>query len=635
MKLKKSYLQELIAQLDAIRASADVLEEQYRPLIEQVHPKNSSAAANLVHYLALRSHDIRELQRGLGELGVSRLGGIESHVQASLLAVRTILRALVGKSASGRRKAMVSIKKGEKQIKKNTTRLLGKKMKGAAIRIMVTMPTEAASDGEFVHRLVKAGMNAARINCAHDGPQVWSQMIENIERARTKTGRNCRIAMDLGGPKIRTGELQQGPRVTRLRPERDLLGRIVRYPKVWLGPSDPHAGLADGHSFLPVAAEWCGRLQVGSLISLSDSRQKKCELTVNAVEREGAWATCNTSAYVTTGTQLQLRDDRFTSDQSCAEVGDLTAVAQAIVLSEGDTLILTGDSEPGAPTELDEQGKVVRSAFISCTLPEVLSQVAVGDPISFDDGSIDGIVESVTGDRLTIRITYSRGGAAKLRSDKGINLPRTSLAVSGLTQKDKRDLEFLVQHADIVNFSFVNRPEDVDDLLSELESLGAANIGIILKIETLSGFHRLPEILLRAMRYHPIGVMLARGDLAVEAGWKRLPQVQHEIMRICQAAHVPLVWATQVLESLAKKGIPSRAEITDLMMAENADCVMLNKGPHILETIRFLDEIMRTLEPYREDKAPALPSLDLTEDWTKFSYTWPIPEKGKPTKKRR
>jgi hypothetical protein len=62
---------------------------------------------------------------------------------------------------------------------------------------------------------------------------------------------------------------------------------------------------------------------------------------------------------------------------------------------------------------------------------------------------------------------------------------------------------------------------------------------------------------------------------------------------------------------------------------------MLNKGPHILETIRFLDEIMRTFEPYREDKAPALPSLDLTQDWTKFSYTWPIPEKRKSTRKRR
>jgi len=634
MKRINTELQELISELDRIRTSAEALEEQYQPIIEQVHPKNRKAAANLVHYLALRSHDSRQLQRQLGELGVSRLDGMEGHVQASLLAVRAILRALAGKPVRRRRKAVVSIKKGEKQVKKNTTRLLGKKMKGAAIRIMVTMPTEAASDRDFVYRLVTAGMNAARINCAHDGPEIWSQMIDNIKRARAKTGRNCRIAMDLGGPKIRTGALQQGPKVTRLRPERDLLGRIVRYPKVWLGPSDPHAGVADGHSFLPVALEWCGRLQVGSVISLSDSRRKNCELTVSAVERDGAWATCNASAYVTTGTQLRLHDDRVTSDESRSVVGDLAAVAQAIVLSEGDTLILTGDSEPGAPAESDPEGATVKPAFISCTLPEVLSQVAVGDPISFDDGSIDGVVETVTDDRLTIRITYARGGAAKLRSDKGINLPRTSLAVSGLTQKDKRDLEFVAQHADIVDFSFVNRPEDVDDLLSELESLGAENIGIILKIETLSGFHHLPEILLRAMRYHPIGVMLARGDLAVEAGWKRLPRVQHEILRICQAAHVPLVWATQVLESLAKKGIPSRAEITDLMMAENADCVMLNKGPHILETIRFLDEIMRTMEPYREDKSPALPSLDLTEDWTKFSYTWPIPDKGKSTKKR-
>jgi pyruvate kinase len=441
--------------------------------------------------------------------------------------------------------------------------------------------------------------------------------------------------MDLGGPKIRTGAMQQGPKVTRLRPERDQLGRVVRQPKVWLGASDPHAGLADGHSFLPVPLEWCKRLRVGSTISLRDARHKSCELTATATERDGVWASCNTSAYVTTGTTLQAHGDQLGPDESETVVGDLAPLPQAIVLSEGDKLVLTGDSEPGAPAELDTQGVAVNPAFVSCTLPEVLSQVTVGDPVSFDDGRIEGVVEGTASDRLTIRITYARGGAAKLRPDKGINLPRTALTLSGLTQKDRQDLKFVAQHADIVNLSFVNRPEDVDDLVFELESLGAAEIGIILKIETLAGFHRLPEILLCALRCHPIGVMLARGDLAVEAGWKRLPQVQQEIMRICQAAHVPLVWATQVLESLAKKGLPSRAEITDLVMAERADCVMLNKGPHILKTIRFLDEIMRSMEPYQEDKAPALPSLDLTEDWTKFSYAWPVPAAGKADKKEK
>ena len=85
--------------------------------------------------------------------------------------------------------------------------------------------------------------------------------------------------------------------------------------------------------------------------------------------------------------------------------------------------------------------------------------------------------------------------------------------------------------------------------------------------------------------------MIARGDLAVECGWDRLAGLQEEILRICTAAHVPVVWATQVLESLAKNGVPSRPEITDAAMGRRAACVMLNKGPHVIEAIALLNAI--------------------------------------------
>ncbi len=86
-------------------------------------------------------------------------------------------------------------------------------------------------------------------------------------------------------------------------------------------------------------------------------------------------------------------------------------------------------------------------------------------------------------------------------------------------------------------------------------------------------------MLLTAMRWPSCGVMIARGDLAVECGFERLAEVQEEILWISEAAHVPVIWATQVLETLAKKGMPSRAEITDAAMGQRAECVMLNKVP--------------------------------------------------------
>ena len=111
------------------------------------------------------------------------------------------------------------------------------------------------------------------------------------------------------------------------------------------------------------------------------------------------------------------------------------------------------------------------------------------------------------------------------------------------------------------------------------------------------------------------GVMIARGDLAIEVGWERLAEVQEEILWLCEAAHVPVIWATQVLESLAKKGMPSRAEVTDAAMGGRAECVMLNKGPYIVETTRFLGDILGRMQSHQAKRRPALRSLAVSRNF--------------------
>jgi len=167
--------------------------------------------------------------------------------------------------------------------------------------------------------------------------------------------------------------------------------------------------------------------------------------------------------------------------------------------------------------------------------------------------------------------------------------------------------------ADAVNFSFVNSKEDILDLYEELEKLDA-KIGVILKIETQKGFSNLPSILLTAMRTYPVGVMTARGDLAIETGWKNFASIQQEIMRICAAAHIPNIWATQVLENLAKKGTPSRAEITDAALAQQAECVMLNKGYYIQRAVKMLDKILRRMQRFQRKNQRRLPKLERAEE---------------------
>ena len=111
------------------------------------------------------------------------------------------------------------------------------------------------------------------------------------------------------------------------------------------------------------------------------------------------------------------------------------------------------------------------------------------------------------------------------------------------------------------------------------------------------------------MKSYPVGVMIARGDLAIETGWKNFATIQEEILRVCEAAHIPDIWATQVLENLAKKGVPSRAEVTDASLAQRAECVMLNKGVYIEKAVKLLDRILVKMQRYQKKKNTMLPRL--------------------------
>ena len=171
------------------------------------------------------------------------------------------------------------------------------------------------------------------------------------------------------------------------------------------------------------------------------------------------------------------------------------------------------------------------------------------------------------------------------------------------------DLHTVVDIADLVDVSFVRYPSDVERLLDELKRLGDDRLGIVLKIETRQAFQRLPQLVLTAMRRRRVGVMIARGDLAVESGYERMAEVQEEILWLCEAAHLPVIWATQVLEQLAKTGVPSRAEISDAAMSERAECVMLNKGPYINDAVITLDNILGRMTGHHYKKNALLRTL--------------------------
>lgn len=606
-------LEELRLGLMEIRKDILQREKNYQKL-DKIHPQHHKSARNLLQYLALRQHDIRLIQYQLTDWGLSSLGRAERKVQATIDTVLHLIHHLLGKTWDPPEEPPVCFEEGRKLLELNSEALFGEKPGSRRARIMVTMPSEAANNYRLTHDLLESGMNIVRINCAHDHPAVWRQIIENVRRAEDSTGLVCRIHMDLGGPKLRTGEIVPGPAVLKASPLRNEFGAVTESAKIWFYPEEESVA----HEILvpnaiPVPKAWLKQIKPGDQVRFRDARKSVRKIRITKVLANGCQGSLSKTAYFTPGLQLTRVNLKNKNKPAIAEIGGLPPAENYLLLEVGDQLILKKGDSPGSPAILNESGETMVPAVIGCTLPEVLEDVQKGEPIWFDDGKIGGTIEEIRVDEVVIRITYAQNGGVKLRKEKGINLPDTNLRLDAVTDQDIEDLKFAVAYADTIGMSFANGPEDVRKLIREMQKLTKNPPGIVLKIETARGFLNLPDMLLAAMEIPSFGVMIARGDLAIECGFGRLAELQEEILWICEAAHVPVIWATQVLEALAKTGARTRAEVTDAAMGQRAECIMLNKGDHIVAATKALEDILLRMQDHQTKKRSTHRKLRLAE----------------------
>ena len=479
-------LDELAATVAELRSTvaeaADAAVAAWAPSIER--PAFLASAHNLAAYLALRRRDLRPLQVELMGLGLSSLGRLEGRVLANLDAVAAALDHLRGVPAAAR-VSRERFWQGQQTLVCNTNAVFGRRAAPRRVRIIVTLPSEAADDPALPRGLLAAGADVCRINCAHDNPDAWARMAANVRAAAAGSGRDARILMDLAGPKVRTGAVRR----------------------------------AEGH----------GRLQ------------------------------------------------------------------------RGDTFLLH------RPTEVPVSG-----CAMACAVPEALDRLAPGHRVFIDDGKLAALVETVTAAGVVLRVTRVGPKGFKPRPEKGLNFPDSTLPVPALGEKDLADLPHVLALADLVGFSFVQHADDIEALqaaMAELRPQDWSTLPLVAKIETPRAIAQLPQIIVAAAGRQPMAVMIARGDLAVEIGFERLAEMQEELMWLAEAAHVPVIWATQVLEQLVRKGLPSRGEMTDAAMAVRAEAVMLNKGPHVLEGVHALDRMLTRMADHQDKKTPKLRAL--------------------------
>lgn len=608
----------LLTQIRALRQAGDEEVGRRGLELDSVHPAFRCSAENLLRYLAVRRRDIRSLQHDLATLGLSSLGLLESHVVVSLDSVANRLADLALDNPDAPEPSPSDFSRGTTLLGQHTEALLGAEARGRrTVPVMVTLPSEAACSDDLINDLLDAGMAVARINCAHDDAEAWLEMARRVRAAATRRGHNCRIQADLAGPKSRTGPIQQAGRLLKLRPRRDFRGRVTQVAKLWL--ARPGSEIPSAYVGQPqlVLAEMASPAEGYRWLMFEDARGRVRLGEVIEQHEEGWLLGFDRTCYIEENCPSFWLD--ATSDrESMMPAGRLSGtpvVEEVIRLRPDDELLLTRAVLPGQAALVEETtGRVIEPARLHCSLEAAFVDARAGHRVWLDDGRIGGVILSNNGEVIRLRITHAVSSGSRIRAEKGINFPDTDFSISAMTAKDLADLSVLHSVVDIIALSFVRGPEDVHALQATLHRLSGAGgevPGIVLKIENRQAFERLPDLLLSGMRNPRFGVMVARGDLAVELGFERLAEVQEEILWLCEAAHVPVIWATQILESLAKSGSPSRPEVTDAAMSVRAECVMLNKGPHIVEALRFLVGVLNRMEGHLDKRMAVLRRLSI------------------------
>lgn len=234
-----------------------------------------------------------------------------------------------------------------------------------------------------------------------------------------------------------------------------------------------------------------------------------------------------------------------------------------------------------------------KSVFVN--YKDIIKDLKKGDKITVDNGLINLQVLDKNEEFGTLRCKVLEGG--KLGSRKHINLPGVRVNLPSITEKDKKDILFAVEHdIDFIALSFVRSADDVRQAREIIEKADG-HAQIIAKIENQEGIEHFDEILEEAD-----GIMVARGDLGVEIEIEELPVVQREMVRKCIKKGKPVIVATHMLESMIENPMPTRAEVTDVANAvyEQADAIMLSGetavGKYPVKAVSMLDKIARRIE---------------------------------------
>ena len=579
----------------------------YLPLCEPY----AQSALNMQDYISLKKHDLVPLQQQLSSLGLSSLGMAHFHILYTIEKELAWLAGVLGEPYEYPETPSIGFDEAYRLLGERAAFLKPNDDRMAVPSVMITLPSDAAENPLFIDTLKRQAIDLCRINTAHDGPEVWREMVEMIRRlnADARRERPMRIYVDLAGPKFRTGPLRRQPKCFKVK--------SFRTPNVRILPQSSGALTAlrfaderrsETEVTIVVDDRFYEGLRKASSLRLKDSegRRRRCDIYSWTPELCLAEAK---GIRIAPDTQLTVKgkgDARLECSPEAFEFEE-----ELLRLYDGDRLFLGQAGVEGQRCD-PAQGY---SACIACVSDDFLPFVGEGDTLYIDDGKIRLQIVEKRDEGVICEVFGVSPGGVVLKAEKGINFPDSDIDMPALTPSDLEHLETVIAFADIIGISFAQDGADIEMLKARLREQGREEVGIIAKIETKKAVRNLPMILLSLLPWRNAGVMLARGDLAIEVGFEKLPKVQSEVLDLCEAAHIPVIYATQILENMMKKNLPSRAEIIDASSAQRADCIMLNKGPFASHAVEVLQHILQEMQ---SESFKNKPLLHTTEAWKGF-----------------
>jgi pyruvate kinase len=552
---------------------------------------NNQSIQNLKAYTYLRSKDITTLQEKLTSFGLSSLGRSQSCIISAINQDLIILSALLGTNTKQleAENNFLNFNQSKELMDKNAT-VFGAADSELITKIMVTLPSFTKDSPILIKNLISIGTSVLRINTAHDNPSAWKEMAKTIQEENKLQNKDTKIYVDLAGPKNRTGSIVKVVQPFKIGSKEGKKVEIV--PQILAhfhtkGEGEDERELAtlvvDDNFYLKAYKA------KHKVIILDFEKEKKHSFKV-IVENERLFAIVDKKVFISPDTKIMLKLQEKTLK---SKLHNFITQPEVIRLFRNDSIIITPNEIDGS-SNYDYEGSLYFS-IISCSNKEIFNYVQVGDNIFIDDGKIGCKVEKILPIGLECRVFLAKENGTVLKEEKGINFPDTDLVISAITPTDERNFNDIVEYADIIGISFAQSKEDIKKLQELLQGKNKTNIAIVPKIETKLALKNLPQILEQLLQSEKYAVMIARGDLAIEVGFDNLPYIQEEIFSICEAAHVPVIYATQILEGKMKNNLPSRAEVIDAANAQRADCVMLNKGPFVVDTVVSIKNILRSV----------------------------------------